>query len=289
MMELVDLTAGSARLVLVPALGGGIASLDVDNRSVLRPWSGDQTNPFSLALNILVPFSNRISGGGFDWNGQWCGIAPNLTGEPFPIHGDGFQKSWTLAARNVAAATLALDDGRIGPFSYAARQVFRLGEGGLNIDLTTTNTGNQSLPFGCGFHPWFPRDTDTRLSFAAEGVWMEDTDYLPTELAALADMPDWEFGEPRPLPAGWINNAYTGWNGSADIEQGAAFVSTRITASSMLDHAIVHSIGDGCAFFCFEPVSHAVDAVNRPGHPGMTILAPGQSMSACMRLDWSAT
>ena len=57
-------TADAAKLILAPELGGGIARLDVDKKPVLRPWSGDKHNLFSLAHNFLVPFSNINSFGG---------------------------------------------------------------------------------------------------------------------------------------------------------------------------------------------------------------------------------
>ena len=90
------ITADAAQLILAPELGGGIARLDVDNKPVLRPWSGDRVNPFSLASNVLIPFSNRISGGGFVWNGVNYPLEPNLDNEAFPMHGDGFQKVWDI-------------------------------------------------------------------------------------------------------------------------------------------------------------------------------------------------
>lgn len=289
MTQLVELTAGPARLVLAPELGGAIARLDVGDLPVLRPWSGDESSPFSLASNVLVPFSNRISGGGFEFHSKRYEIAPNLSGEPCPIHGDGFQRPWAVAKQDTAEVILTLEIGGIGPFHYLADQVFYLSETSLRIDLSLTNTGGESLPFGCGFHPWFPRDAGTKLCFAAKGAWMEDADYLPTELLMLDDAPDWDFADIRALPDHWINNAYTGWDGSAEIVQGDNFVSVRITASPVLDHAIVHSTGKTCDFFCFEPVSHAVDAVNQTGYPGLTVLAPGQLMAASMVLDWSTS
>ena len=81
-------TADAAKLILAPELGGGIARLDVENKPVLRPWLGDKHNLFSLAHNVLVPFSNRISGGGFNWNGVNYTLEPNLDDEIFPPDGN---------------------------------------------------------------------------------------------------------------------------------------------------------------------------------------------------------
>ena len=67
MIDLKIIKAGPAELTLAPSLGGGIARLDVNSKPVLRPWLGNESEVFSLANNILVPFSNRISSGGFFW------------------------------------------------------------------------------------------------------------------------------------------------------------------------------------------------------------------------------
>lgn len=94
--ERIVLDNGNARLELVPALGGGIARLDVRHPNgalfpVLRPWNGRmEDGPFALGCNVLVPFSNRISGGGFEHDGAFHPVPANLRGEPLPIHGTAF-------------------------------------------------------------------------------------------------------------------------------------------------------------------------------------------------------
>lgn len=279
--------SGSAQLVLAPSLGGAIAQLDVAGRPVLRPWNGDPDNPFSLASNVLVPFSNRISGGGINWNDEYFPIEVNLTGEAYPIHGDGFQKPWAVDEISANSARLVLKAGNIGPFQYSAEQVFHLTQTGLRIALKLTNTGPRKLPFGCGFHPWFPRSSATKLSFAAKGVWMEDDDHLPTEHMSLGDAPNLGFQSARSLPNGLLNNGYTDWHGAAQIKQAADQVSVRVTASENLSTAIVYSPGAEADFFCLEPVSHPVDAFHLDGHPGLTPLAPSQSMRAWMDISWS--
>ena len=268
-------------------MGGAVARLDVAGRPVLRPWNGETDNPFSLASNVLVPFSNRISGGGITWNDEHYPMDSNLSGEPYPIHGDGFQRPWAIEETSAISARLVLNDGHIGPFQYLAEQVFRLTQTGLRVTLTLSNTGALALPFGCGFHPWFPRSSATKLSFTARAVWMADANHLPTEHLALDDAPDWRFRPARHLPEGLLNNGYTDWQGAALITQGAEHVPVCITASENLSTAIVRSTNAKADFFCFEPVSHPVDAFNLSGHPGLTSLAPSQSMQAWMDISWS--
>lgn len=288
MVELTTLTAGAVRLQLAPAFGGGIARLDVAGLPVLRPWQGAHDNPFSLASNILVPFSNRISGGGFDWNGEHHSLLPNLNGEAFPIHGDGFQRKWSARVAN-ETALLTLSDGAFGPWRYSGEQRLELSETAMIVTLSVTNTGGETLPFGCGFHPWFPRNDDTRLRFDARNVWMEDKRHLPTEQLPLRRAIDWSFSSKRALPETLINNGYTGWSGTANIEQGPDAVSCMVSASSNLDTALVYSPDAGADFFCFEPVSHPVDAFHLPGYPGLQELRPNETLCAQMQISWSLT
>ncbi len=74
---------GVAEAVVVPELGAGVAAYDLVGASgrtaLFRPCrEPSRAAPFDLALNLLVPWSNRISGGGFHFGGQFHALAPNL-------------------------------------------------------------------------------------------------------------------------------------------------------------------------------------------------------------------
>ncbi len=291
-MEILTLANARCRARIVPALGGGLASLELlgpaGASDILRPWNGDTENPFALACNVLAPFSNRIAGGGFAFGGEVHRIAPNLAGEPFPIHGDAFQRRWVVSSLTGDSAALSLEGGRIGPFRYCADLDYVLGADELGIRLRLRNTGPVTLPFGGGFHPWFPRLAATRLKFRAAGVWEEDARHLPTRRLPLAAAPAFDFTDARPLPAGWINNAFTGWTGPAEISHGGLAPAVRVTGGAGLGVVIVYSPGAEADYFCFEPVSHAVDAINQPGQPGLVPLAPGAGIGFGMQLVWTA-
>lgn len=278
---------GQAHLALAPDMGGAVASLSVGGRPVLRPWNRDPSDgPFALAANVLIPFSNRISGGGFAFRGAWFDMPPNLEGEDNAIHGDAFQRPWLTESHAKDHARLSFPGGAFGPYRYGAEQDIHLDEDALSITLTVRNTGAQALPFGCGFHPWFPRTPDTRLCFDCTAMWTENSNHLPMHHLPLEAVPEFDFSRPRPLPAGWINNAFTGWAGRARISQGPAFQSVTLEADPVLSTAIVFSPGKSAPFFCFEPVAHPVDAHNLPGQPGLTILAPGETLCAGYRIIW---
>ena len=291
MTELLLLQDDRHRVAIDPRWGGGIASfyafLDGERVPILWSRSGIESGMFGLGCNLLLPFSNRISGGGFTHGGVFHPVPPNLRGEALPIHGDGFQREWTVESVSQRRVTLSLPGGEIGPYRYRAKAEYALAEDGLVCRLAMTNTAEVSLPFGGGFHPWFPRHADTTICFSAKRVWTEDDRHLPVELIALSAKPEWDFAEPARLPAGWINNAFGGWDGRATIAQPGLGLTISIVAEPPLDTAIVFSPDDGSSFFCFEPVSHAVDAVNMDGQPGLVELTAGETLTLQMTLRWA--
>ena len=270
--------------MVTPENGGGIARFDalVTGRApvaLLRPWDG--AGP--LGCELLIPWSNRISGGGFEFDGRFHAVEPNVAGEALPIHGDGFQKPWRVAGKTATEIELILDDGAIGPYRYVASIVYELQDGALNATLTVENRAPIRLPYGLGFHPWFPRHAGTLLQANAERVWLEDERHLPTGTAPVAAYPAWDFSKGAPLPDCWINNGFDGWDGSATILQPEDGIALSVQASPLLDVFIVYSPSPDAGFFCFEPVSHPVDAHHGEG---LTVLEQGESMRVTMRLDW---
>lgn len=279
--------------VVVPELGGGLAQLDYmgggQSLPLLRPEPpGGAGDPFALGMQILVPWSNRISSGGFSFGGRRHELQPNVDGEPFPIHGNGFSQPWDVLSARTDAVTLRLDSDGPGPFRYRAGLTYVLLDGSLRIDLDLCNTGDDPLPFGLGFHPWFVRTEQTELRARSTGVWQETSEHLPLGTAPVPLPAEWDFNRPARLPEGFINNAFVGWDGHAVVRWRDYGLQVRIEASPALSTYILYSPGSQANFFCFEPVSHPVDAFNLPGPPeahGLVVLAPGQSVTASVTLS----
>lgn len=280
---------GHAEMVIAPWLGGGVASYDVFHAGrrlpLLRPCRRlAEAVPFDLGLNVLAPWSGRISGGGFTHT-QFYALKPNLAGEPLPIHGNAFQSPWTVETADGMHAVLSLRSVGPGPFDYRCEIVYALVAGVLQIDVTVEHLGSGDLPYGVGLHPWFPRTTGTTLRAPARTVALEDGRHLPAGECPVSSRPEWDFSAPRRLPDGWINNGFAGWNGRADIKWPDQ-IGLRIESSPQLSTYILYSPGATADFFCFEPVSHGVDAHNQPGGPvrnGLVILRRGERLSASTR------
>jgi aldose 1-epimerase len=284
----VRLAAGSLIAEIIPSLGGGMARFDIlrnaERIEVFRAWpEGGTDDPNTLGLCVLVPWSNRISGQGFNFGDAFYALLPNFVGEPCPIHGDGWLSAWRVSSYGDRYVRLEREVGGPAPYCYGALLDYALDADGMTIRLSATNLAAIALPFGLGFHPWLPRTPATRLMARAEFVWLEDARHLPTERVAVARRPNWDFSSFRPLPADWINNGFVGWSGRAAIRWEDRALALEVEALPPLSNFILYSPSADARFFCFEPVSHAVDAHNLPPGPeahGLVVLAPGTTLAA---------
>ncbi|MBD1557610.1 aldose 1-epimerase [Vibrio sp. S9_S30] len=247
-----------------------------------QPQSG-KINP--MGMYVLVPFSNRMSTGGFSYDGVRHSVKRNVDAEAFPIHGNAWQSQWTLKDQSDSHMTYQLLEALCSPFRYNAELQYTLEGNTLHCELTVTNTSEITLPFGLGFHPWFYRHNDTQVRFDSQGVWLEDHQHLPTTLLNVLDNPTWNFASLRHLPENWVNNAYVQWAGSATIVQPEDGLIITLRGSEPLSYLILYSPNKEAEFFCLEPVSHAVDAFNLPKKPGLINLAKGEKMNAMMSIQ----
>lgn len=279
------------RLGLVPTLGGGVAAWQCETEGGLldlwRPWDGVNNDRYSLASFAMLPWSNRISGGGFEHAGQFHPIKPNRAGEPYPIHGDGWVQCWAFEQPAADTIVMTLEslhfDG--DPYDYGATQTFRLVEGGLDQRVAVTHLGRGALPYGLGLHPWFTRDAATSLTASVRGVWLSGADPLPTSHTESFPA-TWDLRVGMNVNGALIDNAYTGWSGTARIEwpernlQLTMSVPEVQRAGAASPHAtcLLYRPPVGPAF-CFEPVTHPIDAFHLPSRPGLRVLSEGESLS----------
>ena len=285
----VTLNNGVATITIRPELGAGLTGYDVlcsgEWLPIFRRVSDTTAHPFALSNILLAPFSGRVSGGGFTFDGTFYAIERNMPTEEYPIHGSAFSSAWMIAEHTADAIALTLRCDGPGPFRYDAHVIYRLEGLDLVMELTITNRASIRLPYGAGFHPWFVRDQQTYLTANATRVWLESDDHLPRSIELLSHHADMNFCTKRHLPSSWINNWFTGWDRKAQIDWPGRGVSVEVEASKDLCQYVVFSPSSEADFFCFEPVSHPVDAFNPPEGPeahGMKILDPGAELRVQM-------
>lgn len=273
------------RLGLLPALGGGVAAWQLERPEgrvdLWRPWDGAAPDRYTFASFPLVPWSNRISGGGFEHERRFHPMQPNRVGEPYPIHGDGWLQAWSCEQPAVDTLVMKLASRHFdgNPYVYAAEQRFTLREGGMDQQLRVTHLGERSLPYGLGLHPYFPRTEGTRLRAPVQGVWLSGADPLPTQHSTTFPA-TWDIND-APAWGPLIDNGYTGWAGHAAISWPERRLGLTLRVPSVTPgqgYCLLYRPPEG-PFFCFEPITHPIDAFHLPGRPGLRVLNHGESMS----------
>ncbi len=229
----------------------------------------------------LVPWSNRIGSGRFSWAERDIQLTLNFAPENHAHHGVGLDDAWQVEAQSQSSVTLTLEhepDSR-WPWAFSARQVFIVTTDSLTITLSVRNLADIAVPLAFGYHPYFDRQ-GASLLFKAERVWMNDSQMLPT----VAERPTgiFDFAEHGALEGRCVDHCYTGWDGAARIAWEGRPLALAITSG--LPAAVVY-VPEGGKRFCFEPVPHSTDAINRTdADPHMPIIDPGDSFESGIRM-----
>ena len=167
------------------------------------------------------------------------------------------------------------------PFAFEAEQRIRVTDDGLSIAMSVTNRQPYAVPAAFGHHPYFD-SPGASLRFEANQVWSNSAENLP--IIARLPAGDFDFTDGAMVAGRTVDNSYTGWNGTATIAWVGRPYKLSITASRSLP-AVVLYIPAASDHFCFEPVPHLTDAINRPDCPApMPVLGPGERFDAHISL-----
>jgi len=271
--------------------GANVVRLDHQGQHLLycpeNPQPG--TEPRRFGCWPMVPMCNRAFDAKLDTG---IGIFDLPANDPAGtnIHGDGWQAEWTVEHLTDNRVVLRHVAFKFGPYAYVARMALTLEAGGVNFDLALTNLSHATLPFGMGFHPWFPCNTETRISFSAAGeVYMREG-FRPESHGPVRADNDFTLPHAPRQPQNGVDHEiaanYTGWDGKMRLDWPNRGKSLNLLASPNLRHPVLWS-PVGADFVCFEPQSHAVGAQTegliRAIAP-LTMLAHGQSLNGAMRL-----
>jgi aldose 1-epimerase len=282
------LQAGRLRLELAPDMGGSIAALDWMDGSVTHPVMRDgraARNVLEASSFPLVPFVNRIRGGSFRFGRREVRLAPNMAGDPNPLHGQGWLAAWQVAAASESRAVLCFrhEPGE-WPWAYEARQEFSLNPDGLFVRLSCRNASDERMPCGLGQHPYFPCGAETRIDARVDCAWNIDAQVLPTEKAPATGRYDLAA---RSICAQDLDNGFGGWSGEAVISDPEWPFEVRLSSPGTR-YFHIYSPPSG-SFFAAEPVTHANAALNEPEEEwpmvGLKILEPGEEMSLDLRIE----
>ena len=287
--SVIELKAGNLSLELSPSIGGAISAFDWTAGEASRPILRKCHSPLEKVLDAanfpLVPYVNRIRDGRFTFRGHHVRLAPNMAGDPSPLHGQGWLNPWTVEERADRHAVLTYrHEAGEWPWHYEARQDFALGESGLILTLACRNVSAEPMPCGLGFHPYFPCGTQTRLDTVVTHAWTIDDKVLPVEKVEATgrfDLHD------RLVCGQGLDNGFGGWDGEARMSDPTWPYDLRMSSADAHFFQVYSPREDG--IFVAEPVTHANAALNAPEAEwpelGMRVLQPGEAMSLTMRLE----
>lgn len=272
-------------LSIAPSLGGSLVNWTTKGSGHALLRHSDQAaldagTPRRLACYPLAPWSNRIAQGGFDTPDGWLALTPNTEHDPYPIHGSAWQQPWQLAEQAPSSLRLYLDSTR--PFAYRAEQHITLDEGRLRIELRVTHQDARAAWHGLGLHPYITRTAHTRLQAPARAIWLGDAGQLANREHSIPE--EWDFQAAAALPDDLLDNAFSGWSGQCRIIQPDLGYQLACQASGADYYLVYCPVGQD--FFCFEPVTHPINAHHLPGQPGLQLLRMGQSAHMVFEMQY---
>lgn len=288
-LDELKLSAGDLHLVLSPSIGGAISSFEWTGKGGRRPILRECHRPLKKVLDAasfpLVPYVNRIRDGRFDFRGREVRIAPNMAGDPSPLHGQGWLHEWTVEHADERRTGLSFrHEAGEWPWTYEATQEFLLDDRGFTLNLKCRNLSDEAMPCGLGQHPYFDCGAGTRLDAMVSDVWTIDDHVLPVEKVPATGRYDLK---DRLICGENLDHGFGGWGGLARMSDLDWPYELRLSSPDSRFFQVYSPQAGG--IFVAEPVSHANAALNAPESEwpdlGMRVLGPGEEMSLGMRLD----
>ncbi|QEH96558.1 aldose 1-epimerase [Gluconobacter thailandicus] len=287
---MIELSRGKSRLTILPETGGGIGVWQLDGKDIFLPVSNEALaaqKGEAVGAYPLIPYSNRIADGRFSFNGQDYDLAPNMGDHPHTIHGNAWEKDWTVAHQGANHAVLTLDhvpqeNDTQWPFTYRAVLSYLLTENTLDVQMVVENRDTVDQPVGFGFHPFLAAQGPATLSFDATKAWLTSPDGLPVQ--AVSCDGEWSFHAPKDAHARFIDNCFAGFGGQVVLDRPDAGLKVTVEADPIFTHLVVFTSPDD-PFVAVEPVTSMTDAINRSDIPdrGLHVLKPNTRIGGRMR------
>jgi len=267
-MSILTLTSSQWRLQIDPNQGMRWLSGDLFHDGSWIPVLPDCTDPkidLKECNYLLLPYSNRIRDGHFEFQGHSYQLD---NAQKHAIHGTLRDQPWQLEQLNDSSVTATFDsrDGQTinWPWPLAARCDITLQENVLSCELQVQNLGTSVMPIGGGWHPYFVRQllaADPMLTIPVTGLYPDTNgDCLPIgdaiDLPAILDFTDMRILDPSQR----IDHCFKGLSDPMQIHWPDANVTLTMTASKNCSHAVLYNPDQ--PWFALEPVTHANDAVN---------------------------
>jgi len=293
--DVIELALGASRLLVAPQAGGRLLSWTLGGAPILHwPDAPDWSKPGLIRGGnpLLFPFIAR------QWVDGQVGRWRDAQGvvRDIPLH--GFARDLPFAAQIAPqgdGVRMTLTDSastrEMYPFGFRFEAAYRLAdETTLDVELTTTNTGNARMPYYAGHHFYFA------LPHAQRG---EATIALPRNVHRR-QLPDGTTAGAAPGETHYrfddaqIIDRFHCLDGEPDVpvriempsQQRAIEIDLRRSGSVSWYAVTTWTLAPDSDFYCVEPWLGLPDAI----HTGLGLrwLEPGESEKAALRIRVSA-
>lgn len=246
--------------------------------------------PLQAASFHMLPYSNRIRDGRFEFQGKQIQLA---NAQNHAIHGALSMLPWQIDTREGSSLTCrirSVDHPSVNwPWPVEAMIRHDVQGDCLSSTLILTNRGASDMPAGFGWHPYFVRQVNgasPNLTLPVDKVFPDENgDCLP-DGAAVPLPGELDFRKPRKLDENQrIDCCLEGLSGACVIDWREGGIKLIMTASDICRYLVLYN--PAMPHFAVEPVSNANDAFNLESRgivAGMQILAPDESMQATLQL-----
>jgi aldose 1-epimerase len=223
----------------------------------------------------MIPFSNRIENSRFSFAGATVNLPENVPGTRHAIHGHGWQARWELAqsSDNECSLVYVREATSDWPWRYEGRESFEIFGNTLRITLAVRNLADTAMPCGLGFHPFFPAFDGARLLLEARRVWDGSVHDFPRQRVPVPQHLYFGAGAQIADRVG-TDHCFDGWQRRAVVSFEHWPYALVIEGCEATGYVVVYIPGGD--YFCVEPVTHAVNAINLddPAAAGLWTLEP---------------
>jgi aldose 1-epimerase len=200
--------SGSHIARILPELGGIVQQLVLQNQEIINAGN----DPTSLAelkgypSAVMFPFASRVRDGQYIFEGQTYQLPINEPARNNAIHGFMAKRAFEVIDQHTdsQSAKIVLRHIYSGdfagyPFPCTLDICYQLTDSGcFNIEYKVTNTGQNTLPFGVGWHPYFNLGNESvdqlAIHIPANEILLLDDKMMPSNTILLEKQAD-----------GWIN------------------------------------------------------------------------------------
>jgi len=258
------------KLVIDPEKGSSIMSCFIKKSNEwvsLMPNSGSDTVDLNASSFLMIPYSNRIKDGKFNFNKQSYQLNNS---ENNSIHGDVRKRPWKVTSVETDSIICSFNSNKFDkinwPWPFKATVQYSLIDNIFSSTITIHNMGKTPMPVGCGWHPYFNRSLTLNnepvfFEFKADGVYPDINNTCMPSGPASKPVGIKDFTERKALdPNCMLDLCYENYDGRGYIHWPESGVKVSFDCSSECSHLIIYNPPK--SYFAVEPVTNANNGVN---------------------------